>query len=47
MFSTSAIENNLSVTTVPGQVLAIASTHHSLHLRIVAFPDAIVAGFGI
>jgi len=46
MFSISAIENNLSVTTAPGQVLVIASTHHSPHLRIVAFPDAIVADFG-
>jgi len=46
-FSISAIENNLSVTTAHGQVLAIASTPRSLHLRIVAFPDAIAADFGI
>jgi hypothetical protein len=43
MFPISAIESNLSVTIVPGQVSAIASTHHSQHLLIVAFPDVIVA----
>ena len=43
MFPISVTESNLSVTTAPGRVSAIASTHHSLHLRIVAFPDVIVA----
>ena len=47
IFSISAIENSLSATTAPGQVLAIASTHRSLRPRIVAFPDAIAVDSGI